>query len=142
MSTARRSTRRSRRPACCSWCSACCCRRASLRAELHETMVQLRAPLRTANGELRDRSLLLLEVDEGWGEAAPLEPYDGVTVDRCRAALASYLPILRDADPSVPGVRLVDACRAADPLPQALAGGGPAAWGRGGTGARPPGARR
>src|SRR4051812_50226837 len=105
-------------------------------------MVQLRAPLRTANGELRERPLLLLEVDEGWGEAAPLEPYDGVTVDRCRAALASYLPILRDADPSVPGVRLVDACRAADPLPQALPAGGPGPSDRAGQRGRPPVPRR
>jgi L-alanine-DL-glutamate epimerase-like enolase superfamily enzyme len=103
-----------------------------LRAELHATTVGLRAPLRTANGELRDRPLLLLELDDGWGEAAPLEPYDGVTVDRCRAALEAYLPILREADVSVPGVRLVDACRAADALPQALAAVDLALWDRAG----------
>jgi L-alanine-DL-glutamate epimerase-like enolase superfamily enzyme len=101
-----------------------------LRAELHATTVELRAPLRTANGELRERPLLLLELDDGWGEAAPLEPYDGVTLDRCRAALEAYLPILRDAGASVPGVRLVDACRAADPLPQALAAVDLALWDR------------
>ena len=65
-----------------------------MRAELHATTVALRAPLRTANGELRERPLLLLELDDGWGEAAPLEPYDGVPVERCRAALEAYLPIL------------------------------------------------
>jgi L-Ala-D/L-Glu epimerase len=103
-----------------------------LRAELHESVVGLRAPLRTANGELRERPLLLLQLDEGWGEAAPLEPYDGVPAQRCRAALETYLPILRAADPSVPGVRLVDACRAADPLPQALAAVDLALWDRAG----------
>ena len=101
-----------------------------MRAELHATTVALRAPLRTANGELRERALLLLELDDGWGEAAPLEPYDGVPVQRCQAALETYLPILRDADPSVPGVRVVDACRARDPLPQALAAVDLALWDR------------
>ena len=103
-----------------------------MRAELHETTVGLRVPLRTANGELRERSLLLLELDEGWGEAAPLEPYDGISVERCRAALEAYIPILRDADPAAPGVRLVDACRQADPLPQALAAVDLALWDRAG----------
>jgi L-alanine-DL-glutamate epimerase-like enolase superfamily enzyme len=103
-----------------------------LRAELHERRVTLRAPLRSANGELRERSLLLLKLEDGWGEAAPLEPYDGVPVERCRAALETYLPILRDADRSVPGVRVVDACRAADPLPQALAAVDLALWDRAG----------
>jgi L-alanine-DL-glutamate epimerase-like enolase superfamily enzyme len=103
-----------------------------LRAELHATTVALRAPLRTANGELRERPLFVLELDGGWGEAAPLEPYDGVSIERCRAALEAYLPILRDADPTAPGVRVVDACRAADPLPQALAAVDLALWDRAG----------
>lgn len=103
-----------------------------MRAELHETTLTLRAPLRTANGELRERPLLLLNVDDGWGEAAPLEPYDGVSPGRCRAALETYLPILHDADPATTGVRLVEACRQADPLPQALAAVDLALWDRAG----------
>jgi L-Ala-D/L-Glu epimerase len=99
-----------------------------LRAELHEVSVGLRAPLRTANGELTERPLLLLEIDGGWGEAAPLEPYDGVSLARCRAALEAYLPVIRDFDASLPGVRLVDACRAVDGLPQALAAVDLALW--------------
>jgi L-Ala-D/L-Glu epimerase len=99
-----------------------------LRAELHEVSVGLRAPLRTANGELTERPLLLLEIDGGWGEAAPLEPYDGVPLARCRAALEAYLPVIRDFDSSLPGVRLVDACRAVDGLPQALAAVDLALW--------------
>jgi L-alanine-DL-glutamate epimerase-like enolase superfamily enzyme len=99
-----------------------------LRAELHETTLELRAPLRTAAGELTERPLLLLELGDGWGEAAPLEPYDGVPVERCRAALEAYLPVLRDADPAVPGVRLVEACRHVDPLPQAVAAVDLALW--------------
>jgi L-Ala-D/L-Glu epimerase len=99
-----------------------------LRAELHEVAVGLRAPLRTANGALTERPLLLLEVDGGWGEAAPLEPYDGVSVARCRTALEAYLPVIRGFDSSLPGVRLVDACRAVDGLPQALAAVDLALW--------------
>jgi L-alanine-DL-glutamate epimerase-like enolase superfamily enzyme len=103
-----------------------------LRAELHETSIALRAPLRTVNGELRERPLLLLELDGGWGEAAPLEPYDGVSLDRCRAALETHLGVLREAGPSVQGMRLVEACRQADPLPQALAAVDLALWDRAG----------
>ena len=109
-----------------------------MRAELHATTVALRAPLRTANGELRERPLLLLELDGGWGEAAPLEPYDGVSEARCRAALETHLPIIRAADPSLPGVRIVDACREADPLPQALAAVDMALWDRAGRRAEKP----
>jgi L-alanine-DL-glutamate epimerase-like enolase superfamily enzyme len=94
--------------------------------------------MRTAGGELRARPLLLLEADGGWGEAAPLESYDGVSLARCRAALEAYLPILRDADEGVPGVRLVEACRAADPLPQALAAVDLALWDRAGRRAQKP----
>jgi len=103
-----------------------------LRAELHEATVGLRVPLRTAYGELHERPLLLLELDDGWGEAAPLEPYDGVSVDRCRTALEAHVRILRGADPSAPGARLVEACREADPLPQALAAVDLALWDRAG----------
>ena len=92
----------------------------------------LRAPLRTSYGELRERPLLLLELEDGWGEAAPLEPYDGVPAERCLAALEAYLPIIRDWDAAQPGVRLVDACRQADPLPQALAAVDMALWDRAG----------
>src|SRR6185436_11442551 len=64
-------------------------------------------PLETAYGELLERELVLLRLRGGdgvvgWGEAAPLEPYDGVALDTVRAALAAYEPILRDGD-DLPG---------------------------------------
>ena len=31
----------------------------------------------------------------GWGEAAPLEPYDGISLERCRAALEAHAAALR-----------------------------------------------
>jgi len=51
-------------------------------------------PLRTANATLHERELLLLRLrgDDGvvgWGEAAPLEPYDGVPLEAVREALAA-----------------------------------------------------
>jgi o-succinylbenzoate synthase len=71
------------------------------------SLLRLRIPLRrpfvTANGVLAERELVVvrLEDDEGtpgWGEAAPLEPYDGVSVDAVWAALAGGPPA-RDAPP-------------------------------------------
>jgi len=64
-------------------------------------------PLPTAYGELHERELLLLRLRGadgvvGWGEAAPLEPYDGVPLETVREALAAYEPILRDGD-DLPG---------------------------------------
>jgi L-Ala-D/L-Glu epimerase len=71
------------------------------------SLLRLRIPLRepfvTANGVLAERELIVvrLEDDEGtpgWGEAAPLEPYDGVSADEIWAALAGGPPP-RDAPP-------------------------------------------
>src|SRR5918911_1262292 len=57
-------------------------------------------PLRLAWGELEERELIVLRLAGsdgviGWGEAAPLEPYDGVSLRRVRDALETYEPILR-----------------------------------------------
>jgi o-succinylbenzoate synthase len=93
-------------------------------------------PLETAYGELHERELVLLRLRGGdgvvgWGEAAPLEPYDGVPLDAVREALATYEPILRDGD-ELPGGALLDACRDAADLPQALAAVDLALWDRAG----------
>ena len=93
-------------------------------------------PLPTAFGELRERELLTLRIkgdDEvvGWGEAAPLEPYDGVSREAVRAALAAYEPILRAGD-GVPAAELLETCRAKADLPQALAAVDMALWDRAG----------
>jgi o-succinylbenzoate synthase len=93
-------------------------------------------PLPTAYGELHERELLLLRLRGadgvvGWGEAAPLEPYDGVALETVREALAAYEPILRDGD-DLPGGVLLDACRDAADLPQALAAVDLALWDRAG----------
>jgi L-Ala-D/L-Glu epimerase len=89
-------------------------------------------PLPFAWGELHERELLVLRLAArdgviGWGEAAPLEPYDGVSLAAVRAALEAYEPILRRGD-GASGAELLDACRAASDLPQALAAVDLALW--------------
>jgi L-alanine-DL-glutamate epimerase-like enolase superfamily enzyme len=90
----------------------------------------LRAPLRAAWGELRVREYLEVRLewspgDYGEGEAAPLEPYDGVSLASVRAALDVYAEVLRD-DPDDP----LEACRRERDLPQALAAIDLAQWDR------------
>ena len=54
--------------------------------------IPLREPFATAGGVVAERELLLLRVEDddgaaGHGEAAPFEPYDGVSIDAAAAAL-------------------------------------------------------
>jgi L-alanine-DL-glutamate epimerase-like enolase superfamily enzyme len=94
--------------------------------------LELREPMRTAWGELHERPLVELEVEGrdglvGIGEAAPLEPYDGVGIEAVLAALRAYVPVLEDGD-DVRGDHLYDRCRAIADLPQALAAVDMALW--------------
>jgi L-alanine-DL-glutamate epimerase-like enolase superfamily enzyme len=98
--------------------------------------LRLRKPWETAHGAVTERELLAvtLEGEEGptgCGEAAPLERYDGVSVKRVEAALERYAEILADAK-DLTGVQTIEACRAADELPQALAAVDMALWDRAG----------
>lgn len=95
--------------------------------------MRLRRPLATAHGAVAERELLVVTLvdDEGArgrGEAAPLESYDGVSVARARAALARYERVLRGAPARATGAQLLEACRRADELPQALAAIDMALW--------------
>ena len=92
-------------------------------------------PLATAYGVLRSRELVEVTLTgddglQGRGEAAPLEPYDGVSIERVLKALESYRRAL--GEPLGPGVTALDACRTADDLPQALAAIDLALWDLGG----------
>jgi L-alanine-DL-glutamate epimerase-like enolase superfamily enzyme len=94
--------------------------------------LRLRAPLRAAWGSLGSRALVQVRLafsddDFGWGEAAPLEPYDGVPLAAVLAALDAYEAVLRDAGPDDD---LLAACRAERDLPQALAAIDLALWDR------------
>ena len=57
-----------------------------MRRSLLRLQIPLREPFVTANGVLAARELAVIRLEDddgivGWGEAAPLEPYDGVAVD-------------------------------------------------------------
>ncbi|HEX8208518.1 MAG TPA: enolase C-terminal domain-like protein [Solirubrobacteraceae bacterium] len=93
--------------------------------------LRFRRPVATAFGELRERTILELTLDGGRGEAAPLEPYDGVPLVRVRAALEAYVPFLERAD-ELGGSRVLDACRSVADIPQALAAVDLALWDRAG----------
>jgi len=107
-----------------------------VRVALERRSLRLREPLRTAGGEIAERDLLelaLVAADglEGRGEAAPLEPYDGVPLDACEAALRDCFPILEHAaEPRDGGEReaLLAACGEAAVLPQAVAAVDLALW--------------
>jgi len=107
-----------------------------MRVTIEQRMLRFRAPLQTSYGAIAAREIFELEIEgadgvPGRGEAAPLEPYDGVPASRARAALEAYRPILADGD-ALDGGELLDACRAADDLPQALAAVDMALWDRAG----------
>jgi len=97
----------------------------------------LRAPLHAAWGTLAERELVRVRLrfgagDAGEGEAAPLEPYDGVPLAAVLAALDAYAAVLADAGPEDDAAALLDACRAERPLPQALSAIDLALWDRAG----------
>ena len=67
----------------------------------------------------------------GYGEAAPLEAYDGVSVERVERALQSYRPTLARSQ-EMNGAQLIEACRSVEDLPAALAAIDLALWDRAG----------
>jgi len=93
---------------------------------------RLRAPFVSASGSLQVRELLLLSLEDadghvGLGEAAPLEPYDGVRVDDVRAALEDCRDALGRADAS-PRAEILAECSQLAVLPQAVAAVDLALW--------------
>ena len=99
--------------------------------------LRLHRPLRSAWGELTERSLLRVRVDFGGedygeGEAAPLEPYDGVPLAAVLAALDAYAEVVARFGPEDDAAALLEACRAERALPQALAAIDLALWDRAG----------
>jgi L-Ala-D/L-Glu epimerase len=105
--------------------------------EVTRERLVLRAPLATSWGELRERDVLRVRLawsgdDFGIGEAAPLEPYDGVSLAAVAAALDAYGELLRGADARAGHAELLAACAAERDLPQALAAIDLALWDRAG----------
>ena len=98
--------------------------------------LRLRRPLESSYGAVTTRTLLAISLTdsdgvEGHGEAAPLEPYDGVSLQRVERALESYVAVLA-GEPDTNGAQTLDACRRADDLPVALAAIDLALWDRAG----------
>ncbi|HTZ85370.1 MAG TPA: mandelate racemase/muconate lactonizing enzyme family protein [Solirubrobacteraceae bacterium] len=107
-----------------------------MKLEIERRTLRFNEPLQTSYGELVERELLAVSLTgeddlTGYGEAAPLEPYDGVSIERVEAALGLYRPILARSK-GLNGAQLVDACRTVDDLPQALAAIDLALWDRAG----------
>jgi L-alanine-DL-glutamate epimerase-like enolase superfamily enzyme len=103
-----------------------------VKVALERRVLRLAAPLEASYGTVRERELLLLGLTDaegitGHGEAAPLEPYDGVSLQRVKRALDAYRPVL-EASGRPRGAQLLDACRRVDDLPQALAAVDLALW--------------
>lgn len=108
-----------------------------MRVQIAQRTLKLRRPLHTAYGAVSQRELLLVSLGDrdgvsGHGEAAPLAPYDGVSLQRTLQALERQREAIEaHPDDDAPG-SLMEACRAADDLPQALAAIDMALWDRAG----------
>jgi o-succinylbenzoate synthase len=68
-----------------------------VRRSLARLSIPLREPFATAGGVVAERELVLLRLEDedgavGYGEGAPLTPYDGVTMDEVLAALLDGSP--------------------------------------------------
>jgi L-alanine-DL-glutamate epimerase-like enolase superfamily enzyme len=107
-----------------------------MRLECERRVLRLVRPMQSSYGSVTERELILVKLSDedgptGYGEAAPLEPYDGISVERAQAALDAYAPVLVDAR-GLNGAQLVEACRRVDELPVALAAIDMALWDRAG----------
>ena len=110
-----------------------------MRLDLARSTLRLSEPLRAAYGEVAERELILVRVTGadglyGLGEAAPLPAYGGPGTDRVLRALEAYVPVVAAVGEDGPaaGVRLLEACRAADDVPEAIAALDMALWDRAG----------
>jgi L-alanine-DL-glutamate epimerase-like enolase superfamily enzyme len=98
--------------------------------------LRLATPLESSYGAVREREILSVSLTDaagvsGYGEAAPLEAYDGVSIERVQRALEAYKPVLANAE-GKNGAQLIDACRGVDDLPVAFAAVDMALWDRAG----------
>jgi len=103
-----------------------------LKLALQRRTLTLASPMESSYGSVAEREVIIASLTDpegrvGFGEAAPLEPYDGISTDRAMAALESYAPAL-EGGAGRPGAALLDACRAVDELPAALAAIDIALW--------------
>jgi L-alanine-DL-glutamate epimerase-like enolase superfamily enzyme len=104
----------------------------SLRLSFERRGLRMSRPLVSAFGTVRERELLAVSITDsegarGYGEAAPLQAYDGVSLERVERALGSYAEVL-EASEGMNGAQMLDACRRVEDLPAALAAIDLALW--------------
>lgn len=107
-----------------------------MKLELERRTLRLRSPLETSYGTVTERELAIVALSDsdgitGYGEAAPLEAYDGVATETVLAALRAYAPVIERAE-RLGGAQLIDACRRVADVPAALAALDLALWDRAG----------
>ncbi len=107
-----------------------------MRLGVQRHRLRLRRPLATSYGTIGEREVLTVALTDedgavGYGEAAPLQPYDGVSIERVERALERYRPIVERSE-GINGAEIVDACRRAEDLPEAFAAIDLALWDRAG----------
>jgi L-alanine-DL-glutamate epimerase-like enolase superfamily enzyme len=107
-----------------------------MRLSVQRRRLRLRQPLDTSYGAVSERELLAVVLTDddgvdGYGEAAPLQPYDGISIARVEQALECYRPVLERSN-GLNGAEIVDACRRTDDLPEAFAAIDLALWDRAG----------
>ncbi|HEX4115301.1 MAG TPA: enolase C-terminal domain-like protein [Solirubrobacteraceae bacterium] len=107
-----------------------------MRMVVRRHALRLREPLQTSYGAVAERELLVVAITgedglSGYGEAAPLQAYDGVSIARVEEALERYRPVVEGAA-GMNGAEIVDACRRVDDLPEAFAAIDLALWDRAG----------
>jgi L-alanine-DL-glutamate epimerase-like enolase superfamily enzyme len=100
---------------------------------LTQVTVPLRVPFVAGHGTVTDRALLLVSLEAadgltGYGEAAPLESYDGVSLAEVGAALEACAPVLAAYRDAAPIADVLARCAEATVLPQALAAIDLALW--------------
>jgi len=98
--------------------------------------LRLARPLEASYGTVKEREILSVSLTDadgvsGYGEAAPLQPYDGVSIERVQRALERYIPVLAHSK-DMNGAQLIEACRKVEDLPAALAAIDLALWDRAG----------
>jgi L-Ala-D/L-Glu epimerase len=106
-----------------------------VRLELERRTLRFSSPMQSSYGVVAERELLIVALSDdgvvGYGEAAPLEAYDGVSTERVERVLESYRPVLaRSWDMN--GAQVIEACRGVEDLPAALAAIDLALWDRAG----------
>lgn len=103
-----------------------------MKVQLHRIGAALRQPFQSSRGHIERRDLLLLALEDrdgfmGMGEAAPLEAYDGVSVDDAQAALEDCRTVLEASD-GRDHTGLLAECERRAVLPQAVAAVDVALW--------------